>query len=145
MRGVARWFVVVAVMSGCGPDASDFIGNYPVTAEETIDDCSGPSSPVPTALRDITEITITERTDTFVFVEMGPCGFVAEVTDKNRFETDGATCNVEYEPPEIVITFSAVGTVEKRSIDLTLTGTYETTSLGYDVVCTSYTLHATGS
>ena len=143
MRLPVTLVVISVTMAGCGPNASDFVGHYPVTAEESIEDCSGPSSP-PTALRDITEVVISERTDDYIYVEMGPCGFVAAVTDKNRFETEEATCNVEYEPPEITITFSAVGILENWVLDLTLTGKYETTSLGYNVECASYTLRATG-
>ena len=143
MKRFVGWSVLVAVAAGCGPKASDFVGDYPVTVEETITDCSGPSSPLPTALQDATEVVVTERTDEFVYVAVGPCGFVAEVVDRDRFETDEASCNVEYEPPEISITFAAVGIRDGRRLDLTLQGTYETTSLGYPVVCSSYVFHAT--
>ncbi len=146
-KDMGRAFAVVLIsfsfVAGCGPRAADFVGRYPVVVDETIDACVQ-GTPRATALQDVTEVVISERTDEHVYVELGPCGFVATVVDKGRFEASDADCSVEYEAPEIVITFSAVGVLEDRQLDLTLTGTYETSEYGgYPVEC-AYLFHASG-
>ncbi len=142
MRPFAMAIVLGVCSVGCAPSASDLVGRYTVGVSETIDACSG-GSPRPTALLDITEVAISERTNEYVYVELGPCGFVATVTDKFRFEAEDASCHVEYESPGITITFSATGVLEDRVLDLTLTGTYQTTQYGYPVEC-DYSFHASG-
>ena len=134
-----KYFVLISgcamVLGACGPQASDFVGNYSVHATETIENCEG-GEPHATEMESATSLRITERTDTIINIDVESCSFRADVVEDGVFEGVDGVCEVSYEAPEIEIEFSSRGQLDGSSIEVILDGTYKGSSdYGLLVTC----------
>lgn len=129
-------------LTGCGPSAADFVGQYDVLTAESMTGCDR-STPRPSVLSDVTRVQISEGDYWDLFVQVGDCQLKANLSesDEGGFTVQEQSCgDVSLDDPTAKVTVQGQGTVSNELLSVEVSGLYEgTDGFGYPVTC-SYRL-----